>query len=106
MAEQETNRVSGFHSESDQGGQHINGDASEAVNENTSNGLRVTIQEGASSSVNGGSPTNGTITPIRKKMERKKSSPMMPTFMVSAPGKVIVFGEHAVVHGKVCCAGA
>jgi mevalonate kinase len=22
--------------------------------------------------------------------------------MVSAPGKVIVFGEHAVVHGKVC----
>lgn len=22
-------------------------------------------------------------------------------FMVSAPGKVIVFGEHAVVHGKV-----
>jgi len=25
----------------------------------------------------------------------------MPPFMVSAPGKVIVFGEHAVVHGKV-----
>jgi mevalonate kinase len=33
---------------------------------------------------------------------RKKSSPMMPPFMVSAPGKVIVYGEHAVVHGKVC----
>jgi mevalonate kinase len=32
---------------------------------------------------------------------RKKSSPMMPPFMVSAPGKVIVYGEHAVVHGKV-----
>jgi mevalonate kinase len=31
---------------------------------------------------------------------RKKSSPMMPPFMVSAPGKVIVYGEHAVVHGK------
>lgn len=30
------------------------------------------------------------------------STPMMPPFMVSAPGKVIVFGEHAVVHGKVC----
>jgi hypothetical protein len=29
------------------------------------------------------------------------SVPMMPAFMVSAPGKVIVFGEHAVVHGKV-----
>ncbi|KAL2760473.1 hypothetical protein ACRALDRAFT_1025648 [Sodiomyces alcalophilus JCM 7366] len=25
---------------------------------------------------------------------------MAPAFMVSAPGKVIVFGEHAVVHGK------
>lgn len=103
MAEQEPNGVNGFQSESEQGDQHINGGASEAVNGNTSNGgLRVTIQESASSSVNGGSPTSGTITPIRKKMERKKSSPMMPTFMVSAPGKVIVFGEHAVVHGKVC----
>lgn len=38
-------------------------------------------------------------------------SPLGPSFMVSAPGKVIVYGEHAVVHGKVhedlqvlCCA--
>lgn len=107
MAEQEvSNGVNGFHFESEQAAQHINGEVSEtATNGHTSNGLRVTIQESASSSVNGGSsPTNGTITPIRKRMERKKSSPMMPTFMVSAPGKVIVFGEHAVVHGKVCCA--
>jgi mevalonate kinase len=37
----------------------------------------------------------------RYRMNRKASSPMMPAFMVSAPGKVIVFGEHAVVHGKV-----
>lgn len=46
--------------------------------------------------------TNGT-TPIarRLRMERKMSSPMAPPFMVSAPGKVIVFGEHSVVHGKV-----
>ncbi|KAK3956518.1 ribosomal protein S5 domain 2-type protein [Pseudoneurospora amorphoporcata] len=107
MAEQETIGVSGFPHESEQGDQHINGDASETVNGSTSNGgLRVTIQESASSSVNGGSPTNGTITPRRKKMERKKSSPMMPTFMVSAPGKVIVFGEHAVVHGKAAIAAA
>lgn len=48
---------------------------------------------------------NGRISPDgpveRKRMPRKQSSPMMPAFMVSAPGKVIVFGEHAVVHGKV-----
>ena len=34
-------------------------------------------------------------------MQRKHSIPLMPAFVVSAPGKVIVFGEHAVVHGKV-----
>lgn len=37
---------------------------------------------------------------------RKQSSPMMPPFMVSAPGKVIVYGEHAVVHGKAAIAAA
>ena len=38
--------------------------------------------------------------------DRKYSSPMMPAFMTSAPGKVIVFGEHAVVHGKAAMAAA
>ncbi|CAK7273037.1 Mevalonate kinase [Sporothrix epigloea] len=42
----------------------------------------------------------------RYKMSRKASSPMMPAFMVSAPGKVIVFGEHSVVHGKAAIAAA
>ncbi|KIH88348.1 mevalonate kinase [Sporothrix brasiliensis 5110] len=42
----------------------------------------------------------------RYRMNRKASSPMMPAFMVSAPGKVIVFGEHAVVHGKAAVAAA
>lgn len=37
---------------------------------------------------------------------RKASSPQAPPFMVSAPGKVIVFGEHAVAHGKSAMAAA
>ena len=43
--------------------------------------------------------TNGFL-PYRQHA-RKVSSPLAPAFMVSAPGKVIVYGEHAVVHGKV-----
>lgn len=61
---------------------------------------------------NGPAPTttrtdkvNG-LTSKRPDMSRKASSPMAPAFMVSAPGKVIVFGEHAVVHGKTAMAAA
>lgn len=67
------NETNGFHKEVDR--LHLNGNLNGAVKEAKSN--------------------------QRKKMSRKQSSPMMPAFMVSAPGKVIVFGEHAVVHGKV-----
>ncbi|KAL0254704.1 Mevalonate kinase [Diplodia seriata] len=46
---------------------------------------------------------NGCVRPLPR---RKNSSPLMPPFMVSAPGKVIVYGEHAVVHGKAAIAAA
>ncbi|KAI9814123.1 MAG: Mevalonate kinase [Thelocarpon impressellum] len=54
-------------------------------------------------------PVNGHDGPAelaspRAHLDRKPSSPMMPAFMVSAPGKVIVYGEHAVVHGKAAIA--
>merc|ERR1712193_477215 len=42
----------------------------------------------------------------RPQQQRKLSSPLMPAFMVSAPGKVIVYGEHAVVHGKAAIAAS
>ncbi|KAL8918516.1 MAG: hypothetical protein Q9208_007323 [Pyrenodesmia sp. 3 TL-2023] len=50
--------------------------------------------------------TNGHGNTERPVLERKSSSPMMPAFMTSAPGKVIVYGEHAVVYGKAAMAAA
>lgn len=50
----------------------------------------------AASEVNG----NGVANHARTSSARRNSLPLMPPFMVSAPGKVIVYGEHAVVHGK------
>ncbi|KAH7336529.1 mevalonate kinase-like protein [Rhexocercosporidium sp. MPI-PUGE-AT-0058] len=54
------------------------------------------------------SEINGSQKPRRpvNGNKRKQSSPMMPAFMVSAPGKVIVFGEHAVVYGKSAVAAS
>lgn len=49
---------------------------------------------------------NGLTRELRPKHDRKASSPMMPAFMTSAPGKVIVYGEHAVVHGRAAMAAA
>ncbi|RKF58797.1 Mevalonate kinase [Erysiphe neolycopersici] len=48
------------------------------------------------------STANGVPSPHRK----RGSKPLMPSFMVSAPGKVIAFGEHAVVYGKSAIAAS
>lgn len=42
----------------------------------------------------------------RPRHKRKESSPLAPAFIISAPGKTIVYGEHAVVHGKAAIAAA
>ncbi|KAL6716465.1 Mevalonate kinase [Lecanora helva] len=59
----------------------------------------------ASPKVNG-TEDHSLPVPMRPRRERKPSSPMNPAFMTSAPGKVIVYGEHAVVHGKAAIAAA
>lgn len=51
-------------------------------------------------------PAASRLASSRPPMDRKPSTPMMPAFMTSAPGKVIVFGEHAVVHGKAAMAAS
>ena len=61
----------------------------------------------ASASVNpNNSSIKGQTKSSKPRMQRKLSSPMNPAFMTSAPGKVIVFGEHAVVYGKSAMAAA
>ena len=60
------------------------------------------VMNGINGHTNGGPPP----PPRPPAVTRKGSSPMAPAFMVSAPGKVIVFGEHAVVHGKAAMAAA
>ncbi|KIW71922.1 mevalonate kinase [Phialophora macrospora] len=71
--------------------------------ESTMNGtLKVNGVKGLNG-VNGHSK-DGVLQP--PPYSRKSSSPMAPAFMTSAPGKVIVFGEHAVVHGKAAMAAA
>ncbi|KAI0380756.1 mevalonate kinase [Hypomontagnella monticulosa] len=86
-----SNGVNGLHKE--MGKLHVNGVNGHA--NGNGNGIVFT---------NGRSPSTESET--KKKMNRKNSTPMMPAFMVSAPGKVIVFGEHAVVYGKAAIAAS
>ncbi|EMC91459.1 hypothetical protein BAUCODRAFT_79905 [Baudoinia panamericana UAMH 10762] len=53
-----------------------------------------------------GAPTTNGHTPPKSTRPRRESHPLAPPFIVSAPGKTIVYGEHAVVHGKAAIAAA
>ena len=94
----------GVHHTNGNGYHHSNGNGTSHTNGNGvyTNGNGISHVNGnGTHHVNGNGHGNGVLS-HHEKMQRRQSSPLAPPFMVSAPGKVIVFGEHSVVHGKVC----
>ena len=85
----------------------MNSSAEKVPNGMASTGLEPpvgTMHNGLNHPTENGTRTEATTDVDRRaapKPTRKSSIPLAPPFMVSAPGKVIVYGEHAVVHGKV-----
>ena len=100
------------------GTQHQNGGANGSVQHNMigtngkSNGLqhlplRTHSKDRATSNSlsTPSTPTSRRSSPTSTH-SRKDSNPLAPPFIVSAPGKTIVYGEHAVVHGRAAIAAA
>jgi mevalonate kinase len=48
----------------------------------------------------------GGLSVIYDNYEPQESTEAAISWLISAPGKIILFGEHAVVHGKLCLATA
>lgn len=87
----------------------VNGNG--VLKENHTNGHTTRLQQKhvtvvEPSTANGNSPSSANGTRRIPMHDRKLSNPLAPPFLVSAPGKTIVYGEHAVVHGKAAIAAA
>ena len=76
------------------------------------NGMRLDTARSRSRDSRASPATDNTASPAsatssgRPSHLRKESNPLAPPFVISAPGKTIVYGEHAVVHGKAAIAAA
>ena len=96
--------MNGAHSNNGVNG--VNGSKKTNGSANTSRPvLKDQQQQQQTSSQTPPSHINGHNT-TRPMHSRKESNPLAPPFIVSAPGKTIVYGEHAVVHGKAAIAAA
>lgn len=95
MSKSQTNGVNGTHTNDTYGSTHLSP-------------LQVPMRDSRTSISDDGSSASPGSTSSRTSPTRgrKPSNPLAPPFVVSAPGKTIVYGEHAVVHGKAAIAAA